>query len=113
MVVGDGSDVGGGASIMGTLSGGGREVDLGRRALPARRQLRDRDLARRRLRGRGRPVRHRGHQGHALPTARSVKASDLSGGDNLLFRRNSVTGAVEVVARDGRGITLNEALHAN
>ena len=43
----------------------------------------------------------------------TVKARDLSGGSNLLFRRNSVTGAVEVVKRDGTGITLNEALHAN
>ena len=54
VVVGDGSDVGGGASIMGTLSGGGTEVDLDRRALPARRQLRHRHLARRRLHRRGR-----------------------------------------------------------
>ncbi|HYJ57249.1 MAG TPA: DapH/DapD/GlmU-related protein, partial [Mycobacterium sp.] len=46
-------------------------------------------------------------------TATTVKARDLSGADNLLFRRNSVTGAVEVVKRDGTGITLNEALHAN
>ena len=43
----------------------------------------------------------------------SVKARELSGADNLLFRRNSVTGAVEVVSRDGKGITLNEALHVN
>ena len=43
----------------------------------------------------------------------TVKASDLSGANNLLFRRNSVSGAVEVVSRDGTGITLNEALHAN
>ena len=43
----------------------------------------------------------------------SVKARELSGSNNLLFRRNSVTGAVEVVRRDGSGITLNEALHAN
>ena len=39
--------------------------------------------------------------------------SDLSGANNLLFRRNSVTGAVEVVARDGQGISLNEDLHTN
>ena len=43
----------------------------------------------------------------------TVKARELSGANNLLFRRNSVTGAVEVVRRDGTGITLNEALHAN
>jgi len=42
-----------------------------------------------------------------------VKASELAGSSNLLFRRNSLTGAVEVVSRDGRGIALNEDLHAN
>ena len=47
------------------------------------------------------------------PDGTSVKARELSGANNLLFRRNSVTGAVEVVARDGQGITLNEDLHAN
>jgi len=49
----------------------------------------------------------------ALPDGTSVKARELSGGTNMLFRRNSVTGAVEVVSRDGRGIALNEDLHAN
>ena len=44
---------------------------------------------------------------------RTVKARELSGANNLLFRRNSLSGAVEVVKRDGTGITLNEALHAN
>jgi 2,3,4,5-tetrahydropyridine-2,6-dicarboxylate N-succinyltransferase len=48
-----------------------------------------------------------------LPEGNSVKARELSGGSNLLFRRNSVSGAVEVVSRDGRGIALNEDLHAN
>ncbi|MCW2517735.1 MAG: 2,3,4,5-tetrahydropyridine-2,6-carboxylate N-succinyltransferase, partial [Mycobacterium sp.] len=47
------------------------------------------------------------------PDGQTVKARDLSGANNLLFRRNSVSGAVEVVSRDGTGITLNEALHAN
>ena len=49
----------------------------------------------------------------ATPDGKSVKARELSGANNVLFRRNSVTGAVEVVARDGQGITLNEDLHAN
>jgi 2,3,4,5-tetrahydropyridine-2,6-dicarboxylate N-succinyltransferase len=49
----------------------------------------------------------------ALPEGNSAKARELSGGSNMLFRRNSVTGAVEVVSRDGRGIALNEDLHAN
>ena len=48
-----------------------------------------------------------------MPDGNSVKARELSGGSNMLFRRNSVTGAVEVVSRDGRGIALNEDLHAN
>ena len=62
VVVGDGSDIGGGASIMGTLSGGGLEVS-DRRALPARREQRHRDLARRRMRRRSRALRHRRHAG--------------------------------------------------
>jgi 2,3,4,5-tetrahydropyridine-2,6-dicarboxylate N-succinyltransferase len=49
----------------------------------------------------------------ATGDGQTVKARELSGANNLLFRRNSVTGAVEVVKRDGTGITLNEALHAN
>ena len=47
------------------------------------------------------------------PDGRTIKARELSGGNNMLFRRNSLTGAVEVVARDGRGIELNAELHAN
>jgi 2,3,4,5-tetrahydropyridine-2-carboxylate N-succinyltransferase len=47
------------------------------------------------------------------PDGATVKARELSGANNLLFRRNSVTGAVEVVSHDGRGIALNEELHAN
>ncbi|COX94332.1 transferase [Mycobacterium tuberculosis] len=48
-----------------------------------------------------------------MPDSNSVKARELSGSSNLLFRRNSVSGAVEVLARDGQGIALNEDLHAN
>ena len=65
VVVGDGSDVGGGASIMGTLSGGGTEQITRRRALPDRRERRHRHLPRRRLRRRGRHVRHRRLEDHA------------------------------------------------
>ena len=113
VVVDDGSDIGGGASIMGTLSGGGTGGDLGGQALPAGRQLRA-AASRSATTASSRPAstspaaprcRHR--------TATTVKARELSGANNLLFRRNSVTGAVEVVARDGTGITLNDALHAN
>jgi 2,3,4,5-tetrahydropyridine-2-carboxylate N-succinyltransferase len=42
-----------------------------------------------------------------------IKAVDLSGADNVLFRRNSVSGALEAVPWKGRGITLNADLHAN
>jgi 2,3,4,5-tetrahydropyridine-2-carboxylate N-succinyltransferase len=48
-----------------------------------------------------------------LPDGRVVKALDLSGGSHLLFRRNSVSGTVEVVPWRAGGVALNEALHAN
>ena len=63
VVVGDGSDIGGGASIMGTLSGGGTERVVDRRARAARRELRHRHLDRRRHRRRGRALRDRRHEG--------------------------------------------------
>ena len=115
VVVGDGSDIGGGASIMGTLSGGGTRGRLDRRALPARRQRRRRHLARRRLRRRGRPLRHRRHEGHRLGAGRADRRQGARAvrPRRLLFRRNSLTGAVEAVARAGTGIELNAALHAN
>jgi 2,3,4,5-tetrahydropyridine-2-carboxylate N-succinyltransferase len=112
VVVGDGSDIGGGASIMGTLSGGGTEViSIGKRCLLGANA------------GLGIPlgddcVVEAGLYVTAgtkvvLPDGKSVKARELAGSSNLLFRRNSLTGAVEVVSRDGRGIALNEDLHAN
>jgi 2,3,4,5-tetrahydropyridine-2-carboxylate N-succinyltransferase len=112
VVVGDGSDVGGGASIMGTLSGGGSEViRIGERTLIGANagvgiSLGDDCVveagcyltAGSKLR---------------LPDGTVVKARDLSGRDNLLFWRNSLTGALEAKERSGRGIELNAALHAN
>ena len=99
VVVDDGSDVGGGASIMGTLSGGGSEViSVGKRCLLGANS------------GLGISL---GDDCVMLSDGQTVKARELSGANNLLFRRNSTSGAVEVVARDGHGITLNEALHAN
>ena len=116
VVVGDGSDVGGGASIMGTLSGGGTQViSIGRRCLlganagigislgddcvveagcyvTAGTKVTMRDLD-------GKP--------------KIVKAVELSGASNVLFRRNSVSGAIEAVPWQGGGIELNAALHAN
>ena len=78
---------------------------LDRRALPARRQRRHRHLARRRLRRRGRLLRHRRHQDHRSSTwtrkPKVVKALELSGASNVLFRRNSVTGTVEAVPWQG------------
>jgi 2,3,4,5-tetrahydropyridine-2,6-dicarboxylate N-succinyltransferase len=112
VVVGDGSDVGGGASIMGTLSGGGTEViSLGKRCLLGANaglgiSLGDDCVVEAGLYvTAGTKV--------SMPDGKTVKARELSGAGNLLFRRNSVTGAVEVVSRDAQGITLNEELHAN
>ena len=95
VVVGDGSDVGGGASIMGTLSGGGKDVvSIGGAA--CRRERRHRHQPRRRLRRRGRAVRDGGHQGAAAGAEdRWSRPRELSGVASLLFRRNSVTGAIE------------------
>ncbi|MGA8845034.1 MAG: 2,3,4,5-tetrahydropyridine-2,6-dicarboxylate N-succinyltransferase [Nocardioides sp.] len=116
VVVGDGSDVGGGASIMGTLSGGGKEtISLGERCLlganagigislgndcvveagcyvtaGTKVTISDRD---------GKP--------------KVIKALELSGAHNVLFRRNSVSGTVEAVQREGSGVALNEALHSH
>jgi 2,3,4,5-tetrahydropyridine-2,6-dicarboxylate N-succinyltransferase len=112
VVVGDGSDVGGGASIMGTLSGGGTQViSIGKRCLLGANaglgiSLGDDCVVEAGLYvTAGTKV--------TTPDGTTVKARELSGADNVLFRRNSVTGAVEVVSRDGQGITLNEQLHAN
>jgi 2,3,4,5-tetrahydropyridine-2,6-dicarboxylate N-succinyltransferase len=116
VVVGDGSDVGGGASIMGTLSGGGKEtIAIGERCLlganagigislgddcvveagcyvtaGTKVTVLDRD---------GKP--------------KVIKALELSGLNGVLFRRNSLSGAIEAVPWKGSGVALNEALHAN
>ena len=116
VLVGDGSDVGGGASIMGTLSGGGKEViSIGERCLlganagigislgddcvveagcyvTAGTKVTMTDMD-------GKP--------------KVVKAATLSGASNVLFRRNSVSGAIEAVPWKGDGIALNADLHAN
>lgn len=112
VVVDDGSDVGGGASIMGTLSGGGKQViSIGRRCLLGANSgvgisLGDDCVVEAGLYvTAGTKV--------ALPGGRVAKAAELSGASGLLFRRNSVSGAVEAVARRGTGVELNSALHAN
>jgi 2,3,4,5-tetrahydropyridine-2,6-dicarboxylate N-succinyltransferase len=112
VVVGDGSDVGGGASIMGTLSGGGKEVvSVGRRCLVGANagigiSLGDDCVVEAGLYvTAGTKV--------VLPDGATAAARTLSGRDGLLFRRNSVSGAVEVLPRTGDGVALNAALHAN
>ena len=116
VLVGDGSDVGGGASIMGTLSGGGKEIiSVGERCLlganaglgislgndcvveagcyvTAGTKVTVKDMD-------GKP--------------KVVKALQLSGASNVLFRRNSVSGTVEAVPWHGEGIVLNADLHSN
>jgi 2,3,4,5-tetrahydropyridine-2-carboxylate N-succinyltransferase len=118
VVIGDGSDVGGGASIMGTLSGGGTEqISVGRRCLLGANSGLGISLGDDCVIEAGLYVtagtKVTLSDGVNNSDAGTVKARELSGADNLLFRRNSVTGAVEVVSRDGRGVTLNEALHTN
>jgi 2,3,4,5-tetrahydropyridine-2-carboxylate N-succinyltransferase len=112
VVVGDGTDIGGGASIMGTLSGGGKEiVSLGERCLLGANAglgiaLGDDCIVEAGLYlTAGTRV--------TLPDGSVVKARALSGESNLLFRRDSQTGAVVAVARSGSWGGLNAALHAN
>lgn len=119
VVIGDGSDVGGGASIMGTLSGGGKEVvSLGRRSLLGANSglgipLGDDCVVEAGLYvTAGAKVLLVGQTGaDGGPVV--VKARDLAGQNGLLFRRNSMTGTIEVVRREGSGVTLNTALHSN
>ncbi|HEY8720154.1 2,3,4,5-tetrahydropyridine-2,6-dicarboxylate N-succinyltransferase [Pengzhenrongella sp.] len=120
VVVGDGSDIGGGASIMGTLSGGGTQVvSIGRRSLLGANAglgivLGDDCVVESGLYvTAGTKVTLLGFtddDGGPLD-GEVVKARDLSGRSNVLFRRNSLTGGVQAVARAGAGVVLNAALH--
>ena len=112
VVVDDGSDIGGGASTMGTLSGGGTErVRIGKRCLLGAEAglgiaLGDDCVVEAGLYlTAGTKV--------SLPDGTIAKARELSGQSNVLFIRHSVTGAVQARPRDGHGIVLNSALHAN
>lgn len=119
VVVGDGSDIGGGASIMGTLSGGGtHRVSIGARTLLGANagigiSLGDDCIveaglyvtAGSKIVLPNEPPLHDGSR----PV---VKGAQLSGQNGILFRRNSLSGAIEAVRREGKGVTLNEALHA-
>jgi 2,3,4,5-tetrahydropyridine-2,6-dicarboxylate N-succinyltransferase len=112
VVVGDGSDVGGGSSIMGTLSGGGKDrVRIGERSLIGANAGIGISLGDDCVVEAG--VYITAGSKLTLPDGRVVKARELSGLDNLLFWRNSVTGALEARPRKGTGIELNAALHAN
>ncbi|WP_405100419.1 2,3,4,5-tetrahydropyridine-2,6-dicarboxylate N-succinyltransferase [Micromonospora sp. NBC_01412] len=112
VLVGDGSDIGGGASIMGTLSGGGTEkISIGARSLIGANAGVGISLGDDCVVEAGCYI--TAASKIALPDGRVVKARDLSGVDGLLFWRNSVTGALEARPRTGRGIALNAALHAN
>ena len=114
VVVGDGSDIGGGASIMGTLSGGGQEViSIGQRCLLGANAGIGISLGDDCVVEAGLYV----TAGTKLSLIQSgetslVKAAELSGASNILYRRNSLTGGVEAIPRSGQGITLNAALHA-
>jgi 2,3,4,5-tetrahydropyridine-2,6-dicarboxylate N-succinyltransferase len=113
VVVDEGSDVGGGASIMGTLSGGGKEViRVGKRCLIGANagigvSLGDDCVVEAGLYVTAGTL-------VTLPDGTVTKAGELSGSDGLLYRRHSVSGRVEVVPRAGRQtVELNEALHHN
>jgi 2,3,4,5-tetrahydropyridine-2-carboxylate N-succinyltransferase len=110
VVMGEGSDLGGGASVMGTLSGGGTiVVRIGERCLVGANggigiSLGDDCVVEAGLYvTAGTRV--------TLPSGAVVKAAELSGRDNLLFIRNSTSGAVEVRDRQGGAVELNAALH--
>jgi 2,3,4,5-tetrahydropyridine-2-carboxylate N-succinyltransferase len=115
VIVGDGSDIGGGASIMGTLSGGGAEqVTIGERCLLGAEagigiSLGDECVVEAGLYvTAGTLVAVHGPEGIEV-----VKARQLSGKGGLLYRRNSQTGAVEALPRSAKWDGLNAALHAN
>jgi 2,3,4,5-tetrahydropyridine-2-carboxylate N-succinyltransferase len=112
VVVGEGSDVGGGASIMGTLSGGGKEViRIGERCLIGANGGCGISLGDDCVIEAGTYVTAGAKV--KLPDGTVVKARDLSGQPGLLFIRNSQTGALEVRNRAGGKVELNAALHAN
>lgn len=114
VVVGDGSDIGGGASIMGTLSGGGKhKVSIGKRSLLGANSglgisLGDDCIVEAGL------YLTAGSKLTLIVDGKTqvVKASELSGLSGLLFRRNSTNGAIEAIAREGKGVELNAELHA-
>jgi 2,3,4,5-tetrahydropyridine-2-carboxylate N-succinyltransferase len=112
VVVGDGSDIGAGASIMGTLSGGGKEVvRIGERCLLGANSGIGLSLGDDCVVEAGCYI--TAGSKVTLPSGKVVKAATLSGSSGVLYWRNSVTGALEALPRKGTGIELNSALHAN
>ena len=113
VIVGDGSDIGGGASIMGTLSGGGKQViSMGEKNLLGANaglgiSLADNCIVESGLYlTAGTKIK--------MPDGSVVSARELSGQSGLLFRRHSQTGAVEAIVTDGSlWGGLNKALHSN
>ena len=112
VIVGDGTDIGGGASIMGTLSGGGKEViSIGEKCLLGANSGLGISLGDNCVIEAGTYITAAAKV--KLPDGEVVKAQTLSGANNVLFRRNSVDGSLEVVLRSGSWGGLNSVLHAN
>ena len=112
VVVGDGSDIGGGASIMGTLSGGGKEViSIGERSLLGANAGIGISLGDDCVVESGCYI--TGGSKISLPDGTVVKGKELSGANNLLFRRNSQTGGLEALPKTGDWGGLNSVLHSN
>ena len=112
VVVGDGSDIGGGASIMGTLSGGGKEViSIGKRTLLGANSGLGISLGDDCVLEAG--VYLTAGSKVLLPDGKIVKARELSGANSLLIRRNSQSGAIEALNKSGSWGGLNSVLHSN
>ena len=112
VIVGDGTDVGGGASIMGTLSGGGKEIiSVGKKCLLGANSGLGISLGNNCVIEAGTYITATAKV--RLPDGEIVKASTLSGANNLLFRRNSLDGCLEAIMRTGSWGGLNSVLHSN
>lgn len=112
VVVGDGTDVGGGASIMGTLSGGGKQIiSIGEKCLLGANSGLGISLGNNCVIEAGTYITAAAKV--RLPDGEIVKASSLSGAHNILFRRNSLDGCLEAVMREGSWGGLNSVLHSN
>jgi 2,3,4,5-tetrahydropyridine-2-carboxylate N-succinyltransferase len=112
VIVGDGTDVGGGASIMGTLSGGGKQIiSIGEKCLLGANSGLGISLGNNCVIEAGTYITAAAKV--RLPDGEIVKAASLSGANNVLFRRNSLDGCLEAVMREGSWGGLNSVLHSN